>query len=78
MMNEELRFSYQELCEQLGGDVGRRVRQLALQTRAVARTAGSEYRGDYATPGGMTGAIAILAVQDFLDICFDQEPPTQG
>ena len=77
-MNDELHLSYRELRDLLEGDVGRRVRQLALQTRAVARSAQSEFRGDLATPGGMTEAIAMLAIQDFLDICFDQQPPSRG
>ena len=77
-MNDELRYSYLELRERLQGDVGRLVRQLALQTRAIARSAQSEYRGDVATPSGMTEAIAMLAIQDFLDICFDQQEPNRG
>ena len=77
-MNEELHFSYRELRGRLEGDAGRRVRQLALQTRAIARSAQSEYRGDVASPSGMTEAIAMLAIQDFLDICFDQQEPGRG
>ncbi len=77
-MNEELRLSYRELHDRLQDDAGRRVRQLALQTRAIARSAQSEYRGDLATPSGMTEAIAMLAIQDFLDICFDQQEPGRG
>lgn len=77
-MNDELRYNYLELRDRLQGDVGRRVRQLALQTRAIARSAQSEYRGDVATPSGMTEAIAMLAIQDFLDICFDQQEPSRG
>lgn len=76
-MTKELRFGYYELCNRLEGDVGRRIRQLALQTRAIARSAQSEYRGDFATPSGMTEAIAMLAVQDFLDICFEQQDPNR-
>ena len=77
-MNEGLQLSYRELSDRLEGDVGRRVRQLALQTRAIARSAHSEYRGDVATPNGMTEAIAMLAIQDFLDICFDRQEPSRG
>lgn len=77
-MSEELRLGYQEMCDKLRGDIGRRVSQLALQTRVIARTAHSELRGDYVTPGGMTETIAILAVQDFLDLCFDQDPQERG
>ena len=77
-MNEDLHLSYRELLDRLEGDVGRQVRQLALQTRAIARSAQSEYRGDVATPSGMTEAIAMLAIQDFLDICFGQQEPGGG
>ena len=77
-MNDELRLTYRELRDRLEGDIGRRVRQLALQTRAIARSAQSEYRGDVANPSGMTEAIAMLAIQDFLDICFDQQEPSRG
>ena len=77
-MNDELRYNYLELRDRLQGDVGRRVRQLALQTRAIARSAQSEYRGDVATPSGMTEAIAMLAIQDFLDLCFEQQEPGRG
>ena len=77
-MNDELRLGYRELRDRLEGDVGRRVRQLALQTRAIARSAQAEYRGDAATPSGMTEAIAMLAIQDFLDICFDEKEPSRG
>ena len=77
-MNDELRFSYRELRDRLEDDAGRRVRQLALQTRAIARSAQAEYRGDVASPSGMTEAIAMLAIQDFLDICFDRQEQGRG
>ncbi len=77
-MSDDLKLSYEELSEKLQGEIGRRVRQLALQTRITARTANSELRGDYYSPAGMTETIALMAVQDFLDICFDKEPPERG
>ena len=33
------------------------------------------FRGVHKNPSGMTEAIAMIAVQDFLDICFDQGDP---
>jgi hypothetical protein len=77
-MNEELRLGYRELRERLEGDIGRQVRQLALQSSAIARTAQSEYRGETARPTGMAEVIAMVAVQDFLDLCFDQQPPSRS
>lgn len=74
-MNEGVRLSYEELCEKLQGDIGRQVFQLALQARIVMRTADSQLRGDYANPRDMPGTIALLAVQDFLDLCFDRKLP---
>ena len=81
-MSEELHLSYSELYERLEGGIGRRVRQLAIQSRAMAMTAHSEFRGDFVTPSGMSETIAMLAVQDFLDLCFrhnipgaSEEPP---
>jgi len=70
-MSEEPRLSYHQLCEFLEGEVGRQVRQLALQSRVIARTQHSEFRGDFVTPGGLSEMIAMVAVQDFLDLCFD-------
>ena len=77
-MDDEARLSYEDLCEKLRGDIGRQVFQLALQARIVARTADSQLRGDYANPRDMPGAIALLAVQDFLDLCFDKKLPGEG
>ncbi len=77
-MSEELRLSYHQLCEFLEGEVGRQVRQLALQSRVIARTQHSEFRGDFVTPGGLSEMIAMVAVQDFLDLCFDYNRGSQG
>ena len=77
-MNEELRLSYNQLCEFLEGEIGRQVRQLALQSRVIARTQHSEFRGDFVTPGGLSEMIAMVAVQDFLDLCFEHGHGNQG
>jgi hypothetical protein len=78
-MKEELRMSYQELCERLQGDIGRQIRRLAVQSYTVATTAQSEYRGERIAPRGTTEAIVMLAIQDFLDLCFGQSPdPTNS
>lgn len=77
-MSEELRLSYHQLYEFLEGEVGRQVRQLALQSRVIARTQHSEFRGDFVTPGGLSEMIAMVAVQDFLDLCFDYNRGSQG
>ena len=74
-MSDEIRLSYEDLCEKLQGDIGRQIFQLALQARIVMRTEGSQLRGDYANPRDMPGTIALLAVQDFLDLCFDKKLP---
>ena len=74
-MSDEIRLSYEELCEKLQGDIGRQIFQLALQARIVMRTEGSQLRGDYTNPRDMPGTIALLAVQDFLDLCFDRKLP---
>ena len=74
-MSDDVRLSYDELCEKLQGDIGRQIFQLALQARIVMRTEGSQLRGDYANPRDMPGTIALLAVQDFLDLCFDKKLP---
>ena len=76
-MNEKIRLSYTELCEFLEGDVGKQIRQLALQSRVIARTQHSEFRGDFVTPGGLSEMIAMVAVQDFLDLCFDHNRMNQ-
>ncbi len=74
-MNEEMRLSYRELSERLQGDIGRQVRQLALRSSSTATTTQSEFRGERIAPRGTTEAMAMLAIQDFLDLCFDQTPP---
>ena len=76
-MTEEVRMSHGELNELLQGDIGRQVRQLALQTYSTGITAHTEIRGERISPRGMTEAIALLAVHDFLDLCFGLTPSSR-
>ena len=77
-MSDEVCLSYDELCAKLRSEIGKQVFQLALQARVIARTADSQLRGDYANPRDMSGTIALIAVQDFLDLCFDKKMPNQS
>jgi len=70
-MSEDAKLSYEELSEHLRGPIGKRVRQLAIQGAAMAAAEQVEYRGErISSLGGRVESIAILAIQDFLDLCF--------
>ena len=76
-MSESTKLSYTELAEHLRGPIGKRVRELAIQGATMAAAEQVEYRGERISPlGGRVESIAILAIQDFLDLCFTPEENT--
>ena len=72
-MDKDLCLSYKELIEHFQGQIGTQVRRLALQSSAMAAAEQVEYRGERITSvGGRVESIAMLAIQDFLDLCFEE------